>query len=70
MVKKFEVIYKGYVFDLFESSTTNHNSSRFYDEKSNTFKKLKQTWRIIKPLFRNQNSIRTFICISLIAIEL
>jgi hypothetical protein len=32
------------------------------------FKKLKQTWTINKPLFRNQNSIMAFICITLMAI--
>jgi hypothetical protein len=31
------------------------------------FKKLKQLWRINKPLFRNHNSIMSFICITLMA---
>lgn len=32
------------------------------------FKKLKQLWKINKPLFRNHNSIMAFICITLIAV--
>ncbi len=32
------------------------------------FKRLKQLWRINKPLFRNHNSIMAFICITLIAV--
>jgi hypothetical protein len=36
-------------------------------EIENLFKKLKQHWRINKPLFRNHNSIMAFICITMIA---
>lgn len=32
------------------------------------FKRLKQLWRINKPLFRNHNSIMAFICITMIAV--
>jgi hypothetical protein len=32
------------------------------------FKRLKQLWKINKPLFRNHNSIMAFICITLIAV--
>jgi len=32
------------------------------------FKRLKQFWKINKPLFRNHNSIMAFICITLIAV--
>ena len=34
------------------------------------FKKLKQLWKINKPLFRNHNSIMAFICITLIAVTI
>lgn len=37
-------------------------------EIESLFKRLKQLWKINKPLFRNHNSIMTFICITLIAV--
>lgn len=37
-------------------------------EIESLFKRLKQLWKINKPLFRNHNSIMAFICITLIAV--
>ena len=39
-------------------------------EIESLFKRLKQLWKINKPLFRNHNSIMAFICMTLIAVLL
>jgi hypothetical protein len=43
------------------------NLYSFRWEIESLFKKLKQLWKINKPLFRNHNSIMAFICITLMA---